>query len=148
MPSNPRYFAQRGPYTPDTRIIQCAIFLTYYEHMSRISPLPLHRGWLLLNAHNSYVRLTTSTPGPPPAHQLDINQAYGLLTFSGFLSDHARAALHRKQCSACLIKYPVLAEASARQQPCPLCAMKTNYRRLASQAGAAADRRFSGNATK
>jgi hypothetical protein len=148
MPSNPRYFAQRGHDTSDARIIQCAIFLNYYEHMSRITPMPLHRGWLLLAAYNSYLSLTCQPDASAPSKRLDINQAYALLTFSGFLSATAGTALLRRQCPACLIKYPILAKSQGSPQGCPLCAMKANHRRLAAQSRSAAEHRFSGSLQK
>ena len=143
MPTNPRYFALRGRDTSDARIIQCAIFLTYYEHMSRITSVPLHRGWLLLASFKSYLSLTAYPGASSATKRLDINQAYGLLTFSGFLNPNANPALLRRQCPTCLIKYPVLAKPQGSPQSCPLCAMKTNYRRLSTQARSAAEHRFS-----
>ena len=143
MPTNPRYFAQRGRDTSEAWIIQCAIFLTYYEHMSRIAPMPLHRGWLLLASFNSYLSLTAYPDESSATKRLDINQAYGLLTFSGFLNANANAALLRKQCPTCLIKYPILAKHQGNPQSCPLCAMKANHRRLSTQARPAAKHRFS-----
>lgn len=148
MPTSPRFFAQRARKSSEVWVIQCAIFLTYYEHMSRITPMPLHRGWLLLASFNSYLALTTKSEENSPVKRLDINQAYALLTYSGFLDANAGAALLRKQCPTCLIKYPVLAKHQGSPQSCPLCVMKATHRRLATQARSAAERRFSRSAQK
>jgi hypothetical protein len=148
MPSNPSYFAQRTRKTSEAWIIQCSIFLTYYEHMSRIAPMPLHRGWLLLASFNCYLALTTNPEEHSPTKRLDINQAYALLCFSGFLSANANAALRRKQCPTCLIKYPVLAKPQGTPQGCPLCAMKATHQRLRAQAKPAVEHRFSGSDLK
>lgn len=142
MPTNPGYFAQRSRDTSEGWVVQCAIFLTYYEHMSRITPMPLHRGWLLLASFNSYLTLTACPDDGPVVKRLDINQAYALLTFSGFLGKYVNAALLRKRCPTCLIKYPVLAKPEGSPQGCPMCAIKANHRRLSKQARPAAEQRY------
>jgi hypothetical protein len=120
--------------------IQCALFLACYDRMATISAIPLQRGWRLLAAFNTYLTFS-ETPKPGAASKrLDINQAYTLLTYCGFLSPHSDAEIQRRQCPTCSMNYPILASKSPQSQGCPLCATNANLERLAAQASTAARR--------
>lgn len=137
------YFTQPSAQTSEAWTIQCALFLACYERMGTVCAMPLQRGWRLLAAFNTYVSFTETPKQNAPIKRLDINQAYALLTYCGFLTPHGTAEVQRKQCPTCSINYPVLAYKDPQTQRCPLCAINTNLQRLAAQAGKAA-RRFRG----
>jgi len=133
-------FTSSSPQWSEAWRIQCALFLACYERMATISPIPLQRGWRLLAAFNTYLSFSETPPPPAPGKRLDINQAYTLLTYSGFLSPHSDPEIQRTQCPTCSMNYPILASKTPQSQGCPLCAINANLRRLASQAGTAARR--------
>lgn len=137
------YFTTSNPETTGAWSIQCALFLACYERMGTVSKIPLQRGWRLLAAFNAYLSITEAPNASAVPKRLDINQAYALLTYCGFLNTHGVAEVRRRQCPTCSINYPVLAIEKPESQGCPLCAMNANLQRLAEQAGKAA-RRFSG----
>ena len=56
MQASVRYFTAPSKRTSTAWSIQCAIFLACYERMSKVATMPVHRGWLLLAAVNSYLR--------------------------------------------------------------------------------------------
>jgi hypothetical protein len=135
------YFTAANPESSAAWSIQCALFLACYERMGTISTIPLQRGWRLLAAFNTYLNLTDSPNSSGPVKRLNINQAYALLTYCGFLSAHSDAEVRRRRCPACSMNYPILANRKAESQRCPICAINANLQRLATQAGNAA-RRF------
>jgi len=140
-----RFFAMRSTRTSSAWSIQCAIFLACYERVGTITEQPLHRGWQLLAAFNTYLRLTELLKKSTAVKQLDINQGYALLTHCGFLAD-PKAQLQRRKCSVCSIRYPVVTTVALRSQPCPVCSMNANSRRLAGQASSAARTKAAGRA--
>ncbi len=135
-----RFFALRSRHTSAAWNIQCAAFLGCYERIGSLTEQPLHRGWQLLAAFNAYLAITDSLTKSAAVKQLDINQCFALLTRCGFLQD-PRAELGRRECPSCLISYLVVASLPASAQPCPVCSMSNNARRLAAQAAAAAQSR-------
>ena len=134
-----RYFAVPSKETSEAWNIQSAIFLACYERMGTITTTPVHRGWRLLAAFNSYLSLTEKLDATIGVKRLDINQAYALLSFCGFMSVSTGVELQRKRCRACGIHYPVVTTERADKQHCPVCAINANCLRLSRQA-ARADR--------
>lgn len=135
-----RYFAVASKDTSEAWSIQCAIFLACYERMGAITPTPMHRGWRLLATFNSYLSLTEKLSHALPVKRLDINQAYALLTYCGFMTLRRDVELQRRQCRICSINYPVVAGVKRNKQGCPVCAINANCLRLAAQASRAAKR--------
>jgi len=134
MQGSARYFAGPGKHTSEASRIQCAIFLACFERMGKITPTPVHRGWRLLAAFNAYLSLTEKLSKTTPIKRLDINQAYALLTYCGFLTLPSGAELQRTQCPVCCINYPVVANEELNTQGCPVCAINATYQRLSDQA--------------
>src|SRR5690349_19311877 len=128
-----RYFAVPTKDTSEAWSIQCAIFLACYERMGAITKTPLHRGWRLLAAFNSYLSLTDKLDDTIGVKRLDINQAYALLSFCGFMTVSTGVELQRKRCPVCAIHYPVVMTERADKQHCPVCAINANCVRLAQQ---------------
>ena len=135
--SSARAFAVPGKHTPESLRIHCAILLACYERMGRISSEPLHRGWQLLAAFQTYVALIGPLGAAAGTRRLDINQSYALLTYCGFLSQPERGEVQRQRCRTCNVAYPVAASAPHLKQGCPVCAIHANCLRLARQAAAA-----------
>jgi hypothetical protein len=129
-----RQFAVPGKHTSESLRIQCAIFLACYDRIGRITPAPLQRGWRLLAAFNAYLDLTEKLTAKTSVKRLDINQAYALLTYCGFLTLRAEAELQRELCPDCGIAYPVAVNEPRAKQSCPVCAINANCLRLAEQA--------------
>ena len=98
-----------------------------YERMGTITTTPLHRGWRLLAAFIFIKRL-------------DINQAYALLTYCGFMTLQSGVELQLRQCPICSINYPVVASERLDKQGCPVCAINANCLRLAEQGSRSAHR--------
>jgi len=101
--------------------------------MGTITPTPVHRGWRLLAAFNSYISLTERLSSTIPIKRLDINQAYALLTYCGFMTLHIDVELRRKECPNCSLSYPVAAREHLDKQGCPVCAINANCQRLSRQ---------------
>lgn len=129
-----RHFAVASKHTSEVQRIQCAIFLACYERMGKITATPMQRGWQLLAAFNAYLSLTEKLYEATSLKRLDINQAYALLTYCGFLTHPSEAELQRKECPTCAIRYPVAANEPLKKQGCPVCAINANSLRLAQQA--------------
>jgi len=129
-----RHFAVPGKHTSESLRIQCAIFLACYERMGKIAETPLQRGWQLLAAFNAYLALTDKLHATTSAKRLDINQAYALLTYAGFLAVRAEAELQPQRCPDCRVAYPVAVHEPRGKQNCPVCAINANCLRLAGQA--------------
>ena len=135
MQGSARYFAVPGKHTSEAARIQCAIFLACYERMAKITSTPVQRGWLLLAAFNSYLSITEEKLSPADSiKRLDINQAYALLTYCGFMTMLNGAELQLRQCQICSISYPVVAAEALDIQGCPVCAIDDNCERLSDQA--------------
>jgi len=134
MQGSARYFAVPSKNTSEALRIQCAIFLACYERMGKITATPMQRGWRLLAAFNTYLSLTEKLSKTTSLKRLDINQAYALLTYCGFLTQRGEAELQRKECPICAIHYPVAASESLERQGCPVCAINANCLRLSRQA--------------
>ena len=134
MQGSARYFAVPSKNTSEAARIQCAIFLACYERMGKVTTTPVQRGWRLLAAFNSYLSLTEKLNQAIPVKRLDINQAYALLTYCGFMTMPSGAELQRKECPTCLIHYPVAANERLDSQGCPVCAIHANCLRLSQQA--------------
>lgn len=128
-----RYFAVPSKETSEAWSIQCAIFLACYERMGTITTTPVHRGWRLLAAFNAYISLTEKLSHSISIKRLDINQAYAMLTYCGFMAVASGVELQRKQCPNCSIRYPVVASERLKKQGCPVCALNANCLRLAQQ---------------
>ena len=120
MQGSARYFARPSKRIPAEWIVQCAIFLAYYERMSKITTMQVQRGWLLLAAFNTYLSLTEKLHEITSVKRLDINQAYALLSYYGFMTMRNGAKLQRRQCPNCLICYPVIADEDPDTQACPV----------------------------
>jgi len=127
MQGSARYFARPSKRTPTEWSIQCAIFLACYERMSKITTMPVQRGWLLLAAFNSYLSLTEKLYETTSVKRLDINQAYALLSYCGFMTMSSGAKLQRRQCPNCSINYPVVADEDLDTQPCPVCTLNAKF---------------------
>ena len=128
-----RYFAVPSKDTSEAWTIQCAIFLACYERMGVITTTPVQRGWRLLAAFNAYMSLTEKLNQTLSVKRLDINQAYALLTYCGFMTPHSGTELQRRQCPICSINYPVVAKTRLEKQGCPVCAINDNCLRLSQQ---------------
>lgn len=134
MQGSARYFAVSSKHTSEASRIQCAIFLACYQRMGEIITTPVQRGWRLLAAFNSYLSLTEKLSQTIPIKRLDINQAYALLTYCGFMTLPIGAELQLKECPICSINYPVVANEALDIQGCPVCAINSNCQRLSHQA--------------
>lgn len=128
-----RYFAVPSKDTSAAWSIQCAIFLACYARMGTITTMSVQRGWRLLAAFNSYLSITEKLNQTSSIKRLDINQAYALLTYCGFMAVNSPVELQRKQCPNCSITYPVVATERLNKQGCPVCAINANCLRLAQQ---------------
>lgn len=137
MQASASYFTVPTGETSEAWVIQCAVFLECYERIGKITAKPLQRGWRLLVAFNAYLSLTDDLNQTATIRRLDINQAYALLTYCGFLNPQSVAEVKRRQCPTCFMHYPVLASKRPQAQRCPVCALNANLQRLAGQAGAA-----------
>jgi hypothetical protein len=133
-----RYFAVPNKDTSAAWTIQCAIFLACFERLGIVTNTPLQRGWRLLAAFRSYISLTDKLCEAIPTKRLDVNQAYALLTFCGFMAHKNGVELQRNQCPVCSINYPVVVSERLDKQGCPVCAINANCLRLAHQASIAA----------
>ena len=133
-----RHFAIPGKHTPESLRVQCAIFLACYDRVGRITTTPLQRGWQLLVAFRAYLDLTERASKTASMRRLDINQAYALLTYCGFLTLRAEAEMQRELCPDCGIAYAVAVNEPRAKQGCPVCAINANALRLAEQASSAA----------
>ena len=119
MQGSARYFAVPGKHTSEAARIQCAIFLACYERMAKITSTPVQRGWLLLAAFNSYLSITEEKLSPADSiKRLDINQAYALLAYCGFMTMLNGAELQLRQCQICSISYPVVAAEEIGRASC------------------------------
>ncbi|MBE0623470.1 MAG: hypothetical protein IH606_01535 [Burkholderiales bacterium] len=134
MQGSARYFALAGKNTSEASRIQCAIFLACYKRMGSITTTPVQRGWRLLVAFNAYLSLTEKLEQSASIKRLDINQAYALLTYCGFLSRASGVELQLRQCTVCSINFPVVANELPEAQGCPVCAINANCLRLSRQA--------------
>ncbi len=137
MQGSARYFAVPSKETSEAWSIQCAIFLACYERMGKITTMPVQRGWRLLAAFRSYLSITEKLNETTSIKRLDINQAYALLTYCGFMTLPSNAELQRRQCPVCSINYPVVASEKLTTQGCPVCAINANDARLTDQSSAA-----------
>jgi hypothetical protein len=124
-----RQFAMPSKHTSEAMRVQCVIFLGCYERMGKITTAPVQRGWRLLAAFNSYLSLTEKLHQSTQIKRLDINQAYALLSFCGFMMLPNSAELQRRQCPVCSIYYPVVANEPLDKQGCPVCAINANASR-------------------
>ena len=128
---SPRYFAVPSRYTAAGWSVECGIFLECYDRMGKITDVPVQRGWRLLAAFNAYLGVTERLwQNVQHIKRLDINQAYALLTHSGFLALPWGAELQRRTCIHCSILYLVVAGEELALQGCPVCTMDTNLKRL------------------
>ena len=134
MQGSARHFALQGKHTSEASRIQCAIFLACYERMGEITTTPVQRGWRLLAAFNAYLSLTEELNQAASTKQLDINQAYALLTYCGFMTRASGVEMQLKQCQVCSINYPIVANELLDAQGCPVCAINANCLRLSHQA--------------
>ena len=135
MQGSARYFALPGKHTSETIRLQCVIFLACYERMAKITSTPVQRGWLLLAAFNSYLSITEENlSSTDSSKRLDINQAYALLSYCGFMTMREGAELQLRQCPVCSMSYPVVAAEAIVNQGCPVCAIDENCERLSDQA--------------
>jgi hypothetical protein len=134
MQGSARYFARPSKRTPTEWSIQCAIFLACYERMSKITTMPVQRGWLLLTAFNSYLSLTEKLHETTSVKRLDINQAYALLSYCGFMMMSSGAKLQRRLCPNCSINYPVVADEAPDTQACPVCTINAKCERATEKA--------------
>jgi len=116
-----RQFAVPSNHISPEWIIQCAIFMACYERMGKFTAERLHRGWQLLTTFNGYLSLTDKLSQTTSVKQLDINQAYALMSFCGFMTSSAGVELQRTVCPVCSIKYPVVAGEELARQHCPVC---------------------------
>lgn len=130
MQGSARYFAMHGKKTSEVSRIQSVIFLACYERMGKITTTPVHRGWRLLAAFNAYLSLTEQLNQTTPIKRLDINQAYALLAYCGFLAPPNSAELRRRQCSVCSIYYLIVANENLDTQRCPVCAINAHWQSL------------------
>lgn len=137
-----RYFAVPGKTTSEAWSVQCAIFLECFERTGNVSAVPLHRGWRLLAAFRTYLSITERLNEAVSIKRLDINQAYALLTYCGFMTQSGIAELQRRQCPVCLIRYPVVASEKLTTQHCPVCAINAHDIRLNDQAATASKLRI------
>jgi hypothetical protein len=124
-------FAVPGKKTSELSRAECGIFLACFERMGKITPTPVQRGWRLLAAYNAYLRFTEKLNETAPNQRLDINQAYALLTYCGFMTLQSGAELQRRQCPKCSFYYAIVANERLEGQGCPVCAIDANSRRLA-----------------
>ena len=127
------YFARPSKRSSAATRIQYIIFLGCYSRLSQGMTIPVHRGWLLLSAYNSYLSLTQPLYETTAVKRLNINQAYALLTYCGFMEGSNVAALRMRQCPDCSINYPVTAKDAPDSDVCPVCAISANFQRLAEQ---------------
>jgi hypothetical protein len=103
--------------------------------MAKITSTPVQRGWLLLAAFNSYLSITEENlSSTDSSKRLDINQAYALLSYCGFMTMREGAELQLRQCPVCSMSYPVVAAEAIVNQGCPVCAIDENCERLSDQA--------------
>lgn len=131
---NPRFFTQADhKHTAESWSVQTAVFLACYERVAKITATPAQRGWQLLAAFSTYLAVTQALHEQQGTKRLDLNQAYALLTHSGFLSHPRQAAIRRRKCPACLIRYAIVTNLPPRQQACPICAIHSNALRLSGQ---------------
>ena len=130
MQGSVRYFTAPSKRTSTAWSIQCAIFLACYERMGKVTTMPAHRGWLLLAAFNSYLSITAKLHETTSVKRLDINQAYALLSYCGFMTMACGAELQLRLCPNCSINYPVVAKEALDSQACPVCTINANSRRL------------------
>ena len=128
-----RFFSRPSKYTSESWSVQSAIVLSCYDRMGQVLEEPVQRGWQFLAAFNAYLSLTEKLHQTDTIKRLDINQAYALLTHSGFLTHAANAELQRRQCPACLMNYPILMNQDINTQACPVCSINKNMLRLAWQ---------------
>lgn len=133
MQGHARFFAIASKYTPEAWSVQSAILLSCYDLMGKAMEEPAQRGWQFLAAFNAYLSLTEKLHRFDSVRRLDINQAYALLTHSGFLTQTSAAELQRRECPNCLIRYPVVTSEDLGIQRCPVCAINDNLTRLAWQ---------------
>ena len=130
MRGSARYFAGPSKRTSEALRIQCAIFLECFGRIGKSTPTPVHRGWRLLAAFDAYLALTETFIQVAAVKRLDINEAYSLLTYCGFLTLPNGAELQRTLCPVCCIYYPVVVK---EQLGCPVCAMNATYQRRTQQ---------------
>jgi hypothetical protein len=132
-PSGPVFQGSAQFYSsPDNygRALHGAVFLRCYQRLAQLLEAPANHGWMLLHAYRSYLALTQRAPA---GKRLDINQAYCLLTHTGFASLPKAAELQLVTCALCHTSYLVAAAAEPDTQGCPMCAINANFKRLASQ---------------
>lgn len=134
MQGSARHFAMPSKHTSEALRIQCAIFLACFDRMGKITTLPVHRGWRLLAAFNAYLGLTEKLNQTASVKRLDINQAYALLSYCGFMTRANGVDLQLKECPVCSISYPVVTNEQLNSQGCPVCAIHANCLRLSHQA--------------
>jgi hypothetical protein len=130
MQGHARFFARPSKYTSEAWSVQSAIVLACYDRMGKVLEEPVQRGWQFLAAFHAYLTLTEKLHHTDSIKRLDINQAYALLTHSGFLSQTGAAELQRRECTTCLISYPVVTSEDLSPQTCPVCAINDNLVRL------------------
>jgi len=134
LQASARSFAMVGKHTSAAWSVQVATFLACFERIGKICEQPTHRGWRLLHAFNAYLGLTEQLRAATAVKRLDINQAYAVLTHCGFLARGRNAELQRRQCPACLIRYPILTSEPLHAQRCPVCVVHLNALRLSGRA--------------
>lgn len=134
MQGSARFFAKWSKRVPTEWSIQCATFLGCYERMSKITTVRVQRGWLLLAAFNSYLSLTEKLHEATSVKRLDINQAYALLSYCGFMTMPIGAKLQRRHCPTCSINYPVVADEDPDTQACPVCTINAKCGRATEKA--------------
>lgn len=97
-----------------------------------------HRAWLLLQAYRAYCEAATRLD---ERGRMDINLCYGL---ANLVSEHApeMAEVALATCPECRAPYIFETAKEPATQRCPLCRLASNARRLASQSGEAARKRW------
>jgi hypothetical protein len=133
MQGHARFFAIPSKYTSEAWSVQSAILLSCYDRMGKVLEEPAQRGWQFLASYSAYLILTEKLHHTESIKRLDINQAYALLTHSGFLTQMGGEELRRKECPTCSISYPIVTTEDLSIQACPVCSINNNLLRLAWQ---------------
>ena len=113
--ADPKSFALPSQHKSRKWNIQSAIFASVYEQLRDSMVEPVHKGWLLCTAYDSYVKLSNCDP----ADQIPFNNAYDIVNHTQ--CKHPPLRLH--PCKECGCSFLVLTNAELDNQECPVCAV-------------------------
>lgn len=127
-------FVARYDRSTNDFLLQCAAFAQCLARIEAAFAEPINRGWLLVVAYRTYLRLSERLITQMKLSKLDINMCWELMGHFGNAKFRHLADIAQKPCQRCGTHYLVLSAADEDSDFCPMCSIEQYYTRLV-QAG-------------